>query len=173
MPRITGAGSKRLRVTVLVVILALAVAFTPVSRALLSAIDGSFAPIHYTSLAFVHPARVTRGVTAGTPVRMELANHLGHRETYQLHVTQSGSLISLGTETLGSGQAEVVSIPTLGARRGTLEVPDHRHRYLSHRANQVIVSFRCPGARGAARYRSADRSFGTRERTVKRMLGQW
>lgn len=120
MPRIIGAGSKRLRATVLVVILALA--FTPLSRVLLRAVDGSFAPVHYTSLALIHPALVTGGIASGTPIRLELVNHSGRRQTYHLRATQGGSLLSLGTETVQSGQKMELSIPTLGARSGHLEI---------------------------------------------------
>jgi|ERR1700722_4679065 hypothetical protein len=120
MPGIIGAGSKRLRIIVLVAVLALA--FTPISKVLLSAVNGSFSPTHYSSLAFVNPSQIDEGIRAGRALEVDVVNHSGGRKTYHIEASERGSLIGLGQTTLNNGQSATVSIATLGTTRGTLRI---------------------------------------------------
>jgi hypothetical protein len=103
-------------------VLAILFCFTPFSKAMLRAVDGSFATAHYSSLALQHPKEATAGILAGKPVRVQLTNHAGRTKTYHWSATQQGNLISLGEETLGNGESVTFSVPSQGAVTGTLSV---------------------------------------------------
>lgn len=120
MPRIEGRGSSRYFIAFAVVVLAFA--FTPISRALLHSVDGSFAPSRYSSLALRTPSDAVAGYLAGDPVAVELTNKTGHTETYHWTAIQNGALISLGEETLGSDQVATIKVPTRGAVTGKLRI---------------------------------------------------
>lgn len=120
MPRIFGTFPSR--VVLPVVVLAILFCFTPFSKAMLRAVDGSFAPAHYTSLALKDPGAAAAGVLAGVPIRVELTNHTGHVETYHWSATQKGNLVSLGEVTLDNGKNVTFSVPSKGAADGKLNV---------------------------------------------------
>ncbi len=89
---------------------------------MLRAVDGGFAPAHYSSLALEHPANAANGVLAGQPVHVQLTNDSGHTATYHWSATQKGNLISLGEVTVGNGDNVTFAVPTRGAAPGTLRV---------------------------------------------------
>jgi len=120
MPRIVGPGSSRLLIALVVAVLLFG--FTPVSRALLRSVNGSFAPSRYSSLALRNPPDAVAGIFAGQPVLVQLTNRTGHSRTYHWSATQHGALISLGVETLGEGRATTISVPSRGAVSGRLRI---------------------------------------------------
>jgi hypothetical protein len=120
MPRTVGRGHSRLLLSAVVLILLFA--FTPISKALLRGVDGSFAPTRYSSLALNNPSDAASGILSGQRLRVILTNHTGHNETYHWNATQKGALISLGEETLGNGQSTTISVPSRGADTGKLQV---------------------------------------------------
>jgi hypothetical protein len=103
-------------------IVVLVFGFTPISRALLRSVDGSFAPSRYNSLALRTPSDAAVGFLAGEPVAVRLTNHTGHIKTYHWSATQGGALISLGEETLDNGRATTILVPTRGAVTGRLRI---------------------------------------------------
>jgi hypothetical protein len=103
-------------------VLVLVFAFTPISHVLLSSVHGSFAPSPYSSLALRTPSNASVGFLVGNPVDIELANHTGHNETYHWSATEGGALISLGEETVKNGRTTTISVPTRGAKSGTMRV---------------------------------------------------
>ncbi|MGC2169610.1 MAG: hypothetical protein WA580_10955 [Acidimicrobiales bacterium] len=113
-------GSNRL--LVIVVIAVLLFGFTGISDVLLRAVNGSFSPSAYSSLALNSPSEATRGVKVGSVVRVTLVNHTQQEKTYRWGATQDGSLISLGTETLQRGESTVIRVPTRGALAGPLKI---------------------------------------------------
>lgn len=120
MPRIVGpSSSKPLAV---IVVLALVFGFTPISRTLLRAVNGSFEPSRYTALALRNPSLATQGILAGVPISVQVTNHTGRIETYHWSAKQGRSLISLGVTTLDSGQATTISVPSRGAVTGTMRI---------------------------------------------------
>ena len=119
MPRIVDLGPKRLSLVALVVVLALA--FTPISHALLRSVNGSFAPSKYSSLALNNPSEST-GILAGEVLRIRLVNHSGHAQTYQWEASEKGSLLSLGAETVDDGHELTFSVPSRGAVTGTMKI---------------------------------------------------
>jgi hypothetical protein len=104
------------------VVLVLIFGFSPISATLLRAVNGSFAPTRYSSLALRNPSIAAAGLLSGDRVRIILTNHTGHIETYHWSASQKGGLISLGEETLGSGQSTTISVPSRGAVTGKLQV---------------------------------------------------
>jgi hypothetical protein len=100
----------------------LVLGFSPISRALLSSADGSFSPTPYSSLALEKSSTAPKGVVAGTTVAVKLVNRTGHFKTYHWSATQGGGLLSLGEESLGSGKATTILIPTRGAAQGTMRI---------------------------------------------------
>jgi hypothetical protein len=120
MPRIVGIGPSRIMLSVIVLIILFC--FTPLSRTALRAVDGSFASAHYSSLALRNPADAVTGVIPGKPVPVQLTNHTGRTETYHWSATQKGNLISLGEETLSSGENVNFSVPSQGAVAGKLNI---------------------------------------------------
>lgn len=120
MPRVVRFSSNRLLVTFIVAVLLFA--FTPISKALLRAVDGSFAPTPYTSLALRHLTEATVGVRAGRQLLVELTNETGHTKTYHWRATEGGVLISLGEEVVRSGRTVTISVPSKGASKGRLTI---------------------------------------------------
>ncbi|MCU1362465.1 MAG: hypothetical protein JWM55_293 [Acidimicrobiaceae bacterium] len=120
MPRIVGPGSSK--ALAVVVVLALVFGFTPISRALLRAVDGSFEPSRYSALALRNPSLATQGVLAGESISLLVSNHTGHAETYHWSATQGKALISLGVTTLANGRTTTVSVPSRGAVSGTMKI---------------------------------------------------
>jgi hypothetical protein len=120
MPRVVGPTSSKL--LAIFVVLALLFAFTPISKGLLRAVDGSFAPTHYSSLALRDPSDATQGVLADVPIAVQVSNHTGHIKTYRWSAKQGRTLVSLGVTTVDSGQTTTVSVPTRGAVSGVLSI---------------------------------------------------
>ena len=120
MPRIDGRGSSRLLLSIGIVVLVFG--FTPISRALLRSVDGSFAPSRYSSLALRTPSDAAVGILAGEPVEVQLTNHTGDVKTYHWSATQNGALISLGEETVDNGRATTILVPSRGAGTGRLRI---------------------------------------------------
>jgi hypothetical protein len=114
------SNPKGLSLALIVVILVLA--FAPISHVLLSAADGSFSPVPYSSLALTSSSSATTGIVAGKPVLVRLVNRTGHFKTYHWSATQNGGLLSLGEEALGNGKAVTIRIPSRGAAKGTLRI---------------------------------------------------
>jgi hypothetical protein len=96
--------------------------FTPISHVLLRAVNGSFAPTRYSSLALKTPSEVALGIPAGTTIHVELTNETGHVKTYHWTATQNRALISLGEETVGSGRVTTILVPSRGAVAGRLRI---------------------------------------------------
>jgi hypothetical protein len=120
MPWNTGSGSRRLRLPLVVAVLVLG--FTPISRVLLRAVNGSFTPTRYSSLALEAPADAVEGVLAGEPVPVRLSNHTGRTTSYHWSATQRGTLISLGEETIKSGRTITFLVPSTGSGTGRLQI---------------------------------------------------
>jgi len=120
MPRIVGPGSSRLLISLVVALLLFG--FTPISGALLRAVDGSFAPSRFSSLALRNPSDAIAGIFAGQPVKIQLTNRTGHFKTYHWSATQNGALISLGEETLSNGRATTIVVPSRGTVAGRLRI---------------------------------------------------
>jgi hypothetical protein len=120
VPVLSRPVSRRLVISCLVLILLFL--FTPISKALLRGVDGSFAPTSFSSLALRNPSAASAGVLSGDSIRVKLTNHSGHVETYHWSATQKGGLISLGEETLVNGRSANISIPSRGAVTGTLKI---------------------------------------------------
>jgi hypothetical protein len=120
MPRVVGPTSSKL--LAIFIVLALVFAFTPISKGLLRAVDGSFAPTQYSSLALRDPSDATLGVLADEPIAVQVSNHTGHTKTYHWSATQGRALIGLGVTTVRNGQTTTISVPTRGAVTGTINV---------------------------------------------------
>jgi len=120
MPRTTGFGSKRLLTVLIIAVLLFA--FTPISRALLRAVDGSFDPVQYSSLALSNPSDAAAGVRAGDPVSVQLTNETGHTKAYGWSARQHGALISLGEKIVHSGGTTTILVPSRGASPGKLRI---------------------------------------------------
>ncbi len=120
MPRIVGPGSSK--PLAVVVVLALVLGFTPISKVLLRAADGSFEPGRYSSLALRNPSDATQGVLAGQTIAVQVTNHTGRTETYHWSAKQGGALISLGVTTVGNGRETIISVPSRGAVTGTIRI---------------------------------------------------
>jgi hypothetical protein len=116
------AGSHPKKVSLVLVIVILVFGFSPISRALLSSVNGSFTPTPYSSLALESSSSATKGIVAGEAVPVKLVNRTGHFKTYHWSATQSGGLLSLGEEALDNGKAVTILIPTRGAAKGTLRI---------------------------------------------------
>lgn len=119
MPRIVGPGSRRYLPIIAVVVL---FAFTPISRALLAVVDGSFAPKPYSSLALKNPSDAVAPVPSGQRVRVVLTNHTGSTKSYSWSATQKGVFVSVGQKTLRNGQGTTIKVPTSGAASGSLRI---------------------------------------------------
>lgn len=118
MARIAGPGSSRLLLPVIVAVLLFA--FSPVSRVLLTSVDGSFAPASYSSLALGVPSDADTGILAGGPVPVRLTNQTGKSKLYSWKATENGALISLGIKALKSGHSTTIEVPTTGTSSGKL-----------------------------------------------------
>lgn len=117
MPRIVGRGSSRLRLAIIGLIVLFA--FTPISRALLDAADGSFSPTPFTSLAL---RSSTSAVQVGDLVPVLLTNHTGMSRSYHWSATQQGVAISIGNVTLANGHGANINVPTNFGRAGKLRI---------------------------------------------------
>jgi hypothetical protein len=106
----------------LLVVVVLLFAFTPIARVLLRTVDGSFSPSRYSSLALKTPGDAAIGVHVGTAIPVTITNHMGRTETYHWRATQGSSLISLGEETVNNGSASTIVVPSRGAVSGTLRI---------------------------------------------------
>jgi hypothetical protein len=104
------------------IIAALALGFTPISRALLRSVHGSFTPSGYSSLALKNPPAVDVGIPAGKSIAVELMNGTDHTKTYHWSAKQGGTLISLGEETVRSDQATKILVPSRGATAGSMRI---------------------------------------------------
>lgn len=120
MPRFNGRVARRLLLSLAVA--AVLFGFTPISHALLRAVNGSFAPTPYTSLALRSPSQAESGVKQGVPVRVELTNRSGRTRIYEWRATQAGALIDVGLEKLANGRSETILVPTNHAASGNLRV---------------------------------------------------
>jgi hypothetical protein len=120
MPRNAGPGWSRLLLVLLGLVLLFG--FTPISKALLDSVHGSFTPTPYSSLALRTPSAAQSGFVVGEPVDVRLTNRTGRLETYHWNATQKSGLISLGEETLSNGGSANITIPTQGAVAGTLRI---------------------------------------------------
>jgi hypothetical protein len=116
MPRVVN------RLFLALLVAALLFAFTPISRALLRSVDGSFAPAPYSSLALRTPSDAATGVPAGESVPVRLTNKTGRTQTYHWSATQGGTLISLGEEIVPSGRTTTILVPSQGAATGRLQI---------------------------------------------------
>jgi hypothetical protein len=110
------------RLLLAVILLALLFGFVPISRALLHSVNGSFAPRPYSALALRSPSEAVSGVEAGQPVPVRVTNETGHIETYHWIATQGSTLVSLGEETVRSGQRTIILVPSQGAARGKMQI---------------------------------------------------
>jgi hypothetical protein len=115
-----GPGLNRLLLALLVVVLFFA--FTPISRALLASVHGSFSPTPYSALALGTPNDAAFGVPSGQSVPAILTNHTGHTKTYHWSATENGTLISLGEVTLKNGRTTTILVPSPGAVTGRLQI---------------------------------------------------
>jgi hypothetical protein len=120
MPRAQDVRPNRLFLVLLIVVLLFA--FTPISRILLSIANGSFAQAPYSSLAVASPAKGFFGFRSGQPVPIKLTNHTGRTETYHWSASENGSLLSLGEDTLENGHSVAILVPSRGAVRGKMRI---------------------------------------------------
>jgi hypothetical protein len=120
MPRIVGPGSGKLRLSIIAVVVLFA--FTPISKALLSAVDGSFAPSPYSSLSLRNPSDPATGYKVGDLVPVRVTNHTGSTKTYHWSATESGVVISTGERTLRNGTGATINVPTNFGKRGDLRI---------------------------------------------------
>jgi hypothetical protein len=120
MPRIIGSGSSKFRLTIIVLIVLFF--FTPISRALLSSADGSFAPSPYSSLALRTPSNPATSFEVGDLVPVRLSNRSGSDKTYHWRATQNGVVISLGEKTVLNGRGADINVPTSLGTSGILRI---------------------------------------------------
>lgn len=110
------------RLILLAVVAVLLFGFSPISRLLLRAANGSFSPAPYTSLALTTPSTALTGIPVGVPISIRLANRTGAEKTYHWNATEGGALVSLGEETLPKGGSTTILVPSRGANTGTLRI---------------------------------------------------
>jgi hypothetical protein len=120
MPRIVGPGSSKFRLSIVVIVVLFA--FTPISRALLSSVDGSFSPSPFTSLALRTPANPGSEFEVGDVIGLRVTNRTGTTKTYHWNATQHGVVISLGETTVANGHGADVNVPTSFGRPGTVRI---------------------------------------------------
>jgi hypothetical protein len=120
MPRIVGSGSSKLRLCAIALVVLFF--FTPISKAFLNSVGGSFAPSPFTSLAVRTPSDPSSSFEVGDLVPLRLTNRTGSTKTYQWSATQRGVVISLGEKTVLNGHGVNVNVPTSLAKTGTLRV---------------------------------------------------
>jgi hypothetical protein len=116
MPRVVN------RLLLILIVVVLIFGFTPISRALLRSVHGSFAPTPFTSLALTIPSEATEGVPAGEAIPVELTNKTGQIQTYHWSATQGGTLISLGEQIVRNGRTTTILVPSQGAATGKLQI---------------------------------------------------
>ena len=122
MPGNVGHGKIRGSFAVLVAVMILVFGFSPISRALLELVHGSFSPSPFSSLSLLAKIDLNNGVAAGQPVAVLVANHTGHTQNYHWIATQRGSIIRQGEKTVGNGKAAKLMISSKGTRAGQLRV---------------------------------------------------
>ncbi len=120
MPRILGSGSRKFRWSIVALLIGL-FAFTPISKALLNAANGSFSPAPFTSLALLSPSNPA-GYEVGDLIPVRLTNHTGRTTTYHWNATQKGVVVSLGEETLLDGHGATIDVSTNFGSAGTLRI---------------------------------------------------
>jgi hypothetical protein len=120
MPRIVGPGSSKRRLIIVAVVVLFA--FTPISRALLFTVDGSFAPSPFSSLALTSPSNPAASFLVGDLVPVRLTNHTGSSKTYHWKATQRGVVVSLGVKTLVNGHGVNIDVPTNFGSVGKLRI---------------------------------------------------
>jgi hypothetical protein len=120
MPRIVGSGSSKFRLSVIALVVLFA--FTPISKAFLDSVDGSFSPTPFTSLALRTPANPGSSFEVGDLIPVRLTNRTGTTKTYQWSATQHGVVISLGQKTVRNGDEANVNVPTTLGKAGTLRI---------------------------------------------------
>jgi hypothetical protein len=120
MPRIAGSGSSKFRLSIVALIVLFF--FTPISRALLSAADGSFAPAPFSSMALRTPADPANAFEVGDLVPIRLTNRTGSTKTYHWRATQLGVVISLGEKTIPNGSGANINVPTSFGKSGNLRI---------------------------------------------------
>jgi hypothetical protein len=120
MPRIVSLGRSKLRLCI--VALVILFAFTPISRALLASVHGSFAPSPFSSLALRNPSDLGTGYQVGDLVPVRLTNQTGSTKTYHWSATEHGVVVSLGEETLLNGRGANIDVPTNYATSGILRI---------------------------------------------------
>jgi|ERR1017187_3033757 hypothetical protein len=120
MPSVKSNYIGKLLLTLVVV--ALLIGFTPISKKLLHYVDGSFSPTSFSSLALSTPSSAAVGIAAGSTVPVELTNRTGRTTTYHWTATQNGTLLSSGGRTLTNGSSTTLSITTRGAVAGSLRI---------------------------------------------------
>ena len=120
MPRIVAPGSSKLRLSIVAIVLLFA--FTPISRALLSSVDGSFSPSPFTSLALRTPSNPGSHFEVGDLIGVRLTNRTGSTKTYHWSATQQGVVISLGETTVRNGHGANVNVPTGFGRAGIVRI---------------------------------------------------
>jgi hypothetical protein len=104
------------------IVVALVIAFSPISKRLLHLVDGSFAPTSYSSLAFSNPSVVTTGVTVGSSIRVNLTNDTGHTMSYIWVATQKSRPVSTGSRRLSNGASTTLYVQTWRAKTGKLTI---------------------------------------------------
>ncbi len=120
MPRIVGPGSSKLRLAIIAVVVLFA--FTPISKALLASVDGSFSPTPFSSLALQSPANPNGEFEVGDLVPVRLNNRTGSTKTYHWNATQHGVVISLGEKTVLNGHGVNIDVPTSFGKSGLLRI---------------------------------------------------
>jgi hypothetical protein len=120
MPRIVGRGSSKLQLSIAAVVVLFA--FTPISRALLLSVDGSFVPSPFSSLALRSSSDLVAGYQVGDLVPVRLTNHTGTTKTYHWSAMQHGVIVSVGEKTVLNGRGANIDVPTNFGRPGVLRI---------------------------------------------------
>ncbi len=120
MPRIVGPGSRKLLLAIVAVVILFA--FSPISRALLASVDGSFSPTPFSSLSLRSPSDPNAGFEVGDLVPVRLTNRTGSTKTYHWEAVQHGVVVSLGERVVRNGHGTDINVPTNLARSGLLRI---------------------------------------------------
>ena len=139
MGRKTGRGNFRSAYVACLIVIVLLFGFSSISRVLLRAVHGSFAPTPYTSLSLVDQEAVSNGVRAGRPVAVRLLNRTGVTRIYSWRAVEKKAVISHGKKLVKVGQSATLLIPTRGASAGKLRISLDRTDIF------VTVSIMAPG----------------------------
>jgi hypothetical protein len=120
MPRIVGSGSSKFRLSIVALIILFA--FTPISRVLLTSVDGSFAPAPFSSLALQSSSDPASAFEVGDLVPVRLTNRTGKTKTYHWIATQHEVVISVGEKTVLNGHGANIDVPTSFGKAGILRI---------------------------------------------------